>query len=203
MRIVRLETFTRDPISIVRLETEEGAEGYGQISPFHADIAATVFHRQIAPIALGADLSEADVLIDRCIERNYKFPWSYICRALCGLDTAIWDLRGKVASKSVCELLGGSRDSFPVYGSSMRRDIAPEREAARLLQLREERGFRAFKVRIGSVCGHDQDQWPGRTETLVPTVRAALGEETGVLVDANSCYTPTRAIEVGRMLEDL
>lgn len=41
-----------------------------------------------------------------------------------GLDTALWDLRGKLEGKSVCELIGGTR---PVcaYASSMKRDITP------------------------------------------------------------------------------
>ena len=83
----------------------------------------------------------------------------------------------------------------------MRRDIAPEAEAERLVRLRERHGYDAFKIRIGRECGHDQDEWPGRTEAIVPAVRAALGDDVALLVDANSCYSPGKAIEVGRMLE--
>ena len=202
MKIRSIETFTRGPISVVRVKTDEGREGFGQIAPFNADISATVLHRQIAPHALGADPTDIDVLVDRCFEANYKFPWSYVCRALAGLDTALWDLRGKAEGKSVCELLGGTPRPIPAYGSSMRRDITPDDEAERLARLRDEKGFGAFKIRIGSVCGHDADPWPGRTEALVPAVRKAVGDDVRVLVDANSCYTPARAIEVGRMLED-
>jgi L-alanine-DL-glutamate epimerase-like enolase superfamily enzyme len=89
-----------------------------------------------------------------------------------------------------------------VYASSMRRDITPEAEADRLARLRDRHGYDAFKFRIGSECGHDRDQWPGRTGAIVPAVRKALGDEVALLVDANSCYTPAKAIEVGRMLED-
>jgi L-alanine-DL-glutamate epimerase-like enolase superfamily enzyme len=46
-------------------------------------------------------------------------------------DTALWDLRGKLEQKSVCDLLAGERRPFLVYGSSMRRDITPGDEAAR------------------------------------------------------------------------
>ena len=84
----------------------------------------------------------------------------------------------------------------------MRRDITPEAEADRLAGLRDRHGYDAFKFRIGSECGHDRDEWPGRTEAIVPAVRKALGDDAALLVDANSCYTPAKAIEVGRMLED-
>ena len=200
MKIQRIETFTRGAVSLVRVEADDGSEGFGQIAPFNADIAAAVLHRQVAPHVLGADPAEA--IADRCVEANYKFPWSYVCRALAGVDTALWDLRGKAAGRSVCELLGGRPRPITAYGSSMRRDIKPQDEADRLARLRDERGFRAFKIRIGKVCGHDQDQWPGRTEQLVPAVRKAIGEECSLLVDANSCYTPAGAIQVGRLLED-
>jgi L-alanine-DL-glutamate epimerase-like enolase superfamily enzyme len=83
----------------------------------------------------------------------------------------------------------------------MRRDITPEEEAERLARLRERDGFDAFKFRIGKECGHDEDEWPGRTEAVVEQVRRALGDDAALLVDANSCYTPARAIEVGRLLE--
>jgi len=88
-----------------------------------------------------------------------------------------------------------------VYASSMRRDIRPQDEADRLARLRDRHGYRAFKIRVGTECGHDRDEWPGRTEELVPVVRRALGEGAALLVDANSCYTPDRAIAVGRRLE--
>ncbi len=202
MRIQSIETFTRREVGFVRVRTEDGAEGWGQMSPFNADISALVLHRHVARYALGADAADIDGIVDRCIEGEYKFPGSYVCRALAGVDTALWDLRGKQEGKSVCELLGGSRRRIPVYGSSMRRDITPEEEADRLSRLQQSHGFRAFKIRIGKVCGHDEDQWLGRTEALVPTVRKAIGDDATLLVDANSCYTPQKAIEVGRMLED-
>jgi len=202
LKIKSIETFTSGSLSIVRARTDDGAEGYGQIAPFNADISATVLHRQIARHALGKDPADIDAIADECIEENYKFPWSYVCRALAGLDTAIWDLHGRREKRSVCELLGGKPRSIVAYGSSMRRDIKPADEAERLVRLRDTKGFRAFKIRIGKRTGHDQDQWPGRTEALVPAVRKAIGDDVSLLVDANSCYTPPRAIEVGRLLED-
>ena len=203
MKIARIETFTKAPnVSVVRVTTDDGAFGWGQVAPFNADITATVLHRQIASHVLGADPLQRQAISQRCVEANYKFPWSYVCRALAGVDTALWDLWGRLEGKSVCTLLGGEPRPFPAYGSSMRRDITPAHEAARLAALRESHGYNAFKVRVGSVCGHDEDQWPGRTEELIAAVRGAIGDDAALLVDANSCYTPKRAIEVGRVLED-
>jgi L-alanine-DL-glutamate epimerase-like enolase superfamily enzyme len=202
MKIQKIETFTsRHDLCIVRVTADDGTEGYGQTAPFNADITATVLHRQIAPLALGHDVHDVDAFCDLCIDNNHKFPWSYVCRALAGVETAMWDIRGKVEGKSVCELLGGKPRPFKAYASSMRRDITPAEEAARLARLRETHGYTAFKIRAGTTCGHNRDEWPGRTEALVPAVRKAIGDDALLMVDANSCYTPDKAIEVGRMLE--
>jgi L-alanine-DL-glutamate epimerase-like enolase superfamily enzyme len=200
--ITKVESWTQGSYGIVRITTSDGREGYGQLSSFEPDITATVLHRQVARHVLGSDPAQIDALVDRVIDANMKFPWTYVCRALAGVDTAIWDLYGKLRGKPVCELLGGKTDPFPVYGSSMRRDIAPEDEAVRLVKLRDERGFKAFKVRLGVPTGHDRDAAPGRTEKLIPVIRQAVGHDIRLLADGNSCYTPPKAIEVGRRLED-
>lgn len=202
MLIQSIETFCNQHVGLVRVRTDSGAEGWGQVSNYNADITAQVVHRQVAPYALGQPADEIDRLLDRIVEIEFKFPGSYLRRALAGLDTALWDLRGKLEGKSVCELLGGQPRPLPVYGSSMRRDITPEDEAARLADLQQANGFRAFKIRIAKECGHDQDEWPGRTEAVVPTVSAALDPRTRLLVDANCGYSPPRAMAVGHWLND-
>src|SRR5258707_101123 len=114
--------------------------------------------------------------------------------ATCGLGPALWDVRGKRVGKSGCEVVGGTPRFFPVYASSMRRDITPEKEVERLVRLRDDFGYNAFKFRVGKECGHDEDEWPGRTEKIVPAMREAMGSDVKLLVDGNSCYTPEKAV---------
>jgi L-alanine-DL-glutamate epimerase-like enolase superfamily enzyme len=201
MKIASLETFCDQFVCFVRLTTDSGAVGWGQTSTYNADITASIFHRQVAPWALAADAFGIDALIERIEEREHKFPGSYRCRALAGLDTALWDLRGKLEGKPVVELLGGQPKRLRAYASSMRRDIQPADEARRLVRLRDTLGFDAFKWRVAAECGRDVDEWPGRTEAIVPEVARALGPGVAKLVDANSGFSPQRAIEVGRLLE--
>jgi len=202
LKMTSLETYTHGHVSVVRLAADDGSEGWGQISTYDADISATVLHRKVAGHFLGRDPADLSDIVDRCIEANYKYPWSYVCRALTGAETAAWDLLGKRAGKPVCALIGGAPKPIPAYGSSMSREITPEDEAKRLVRLRDEKGYRAFKVRVGKVNGRNEDQWPGRTEAVVPAVRKAVGEGVSLKVDGNSCYSPDRAIEVGRLLEE-
>jgi len=201
MKITRLESFADPFVCFVKATMADGSFGWGQTSTYHADITQQVFHRQVAPWVLGRDASDIAGAVRIVEEREHKFPGSYRYRALAGLDTALWDWRGRQAGRSVAALLGGTRTHLRTYASSMRRDIAPEDEASRLVALRDQYGFDAFKWRVGAECGRDVDEWPGRTEAVVPTVARALGPDVAKLVDANSGFSPQRAIAVGRLLE--
>ena len=201
MKIQKLETFSNEFVGFVRATSETGAEGWGQVSTYNADITCEIFHRQVAKHALGTDALDFADTLNLIGEREHKYPGSYLRRAMTGLDTALLDLRGKLEGKPVTSLLGGSPGKIRAYASSMKRDITPEDEAARFVKLRDEYGFDAFKWRVGSECGRDKDEWPRRTEAVVPVVSRALGDGVAKLVDGNSCYSPKRAIEVGKLLE--
>ena len=202
LRISQIETFCTPLVGFVRVTAEDGSTGWGQVSPYNSDLACEILHRQVAPWALGRSMNALEDVIAEIPMREHKFPGTYLRRAMAGLDTAVWDWRGKVAGKPVAELLGGSAGPIRVYASSMRRDISPDDEAARLTILRDVQGFDAFKVRVGAECGQDRDEWSGRTEAIIPTMRKALGDDAALLVDGNSGFSPDRAIKVGRMLED-
>ena len=47
------ETFCNRFVGFVRVTAEDGAQGWGQVSTYNADITCQVLHRQVAPYALG------------------------------------------------------------------------------------------------------------------------------------------------------
>ena len=202
MIIQTIETYSTRQISIVKITTDEGQEGWGQIAPFQADISAAVLHRQLARPVLGENPLEIESLVEKCLVRTHKFPGSYVCRALAGIDTALWDLKGKLENKSVHQLFNSKKNIIPAYASSVNRNITPEDEAERMKKHQAESGFQAFKIRIANNFGKDIDKWPGRTESIVPAVSKAIGNKASLLVDANSGYSPGKAIETGRFLQD-
>jgi L-alanine-DL-glutamate epimerase-like enolase superfamily enzyme len=102
------------------------------------------------------------------------------------------------------QLLGGVvRRDVPFYVASGRRDSTPEEEVEYLAQLVEETGAKAVKFRVGGRMSRNADAMPGRTERLIPLARKRLGDGIAIHADANSSYDPPKAIEVGRMLEDI
>ena len=150
MKLKSIETFCNQYVGFVRVTAEDGSTGWGQVSTYHSDITCMVLHRQVARWMLGRDTTDLDDLLDFVTEREHKFPGSYLRRAMAGVDTAIWDLRGKQAGKPVASLLGGTPGPVRAYASSMKRDITPADEADRLKALRDAHGFDAFKVRAAS-----------------------------------------------------
>ncbi|MEM7024915.1 MAG: mandelate racemase/muconate lactonizing enzyme family protein, partial [Pseudomonadota bacterium] len=78
MKIASIETFATEGVGMVRVRTDDGAEGWGQVSTYNADITALVLHRQVAPHALGQDALNIESLIDRIPEIEHKFPGSYL-----------------------------------------------------------------------------------------------------------------------------
>jgi len=201
-KITKIESFCNEYIGFVRLTNEDGAQGWGQVSTYNSDITCQILHRQVAPWTWGQKTEDLDDLLDLVTEREHKFPGSYLRRAMGGFDTAIWDMKGKVTGQPVVKLLGGNPGSLRAYASSMKRDITPKDEAYRLCKLRDKVGFDAFKVRAGAEVGRNKDEWPGRTEEIIPTIRRELGDRVDLLIDANSCYTVDRAIEIGKLLQD-
>jgi L-alanine-DL-glutamate epimerase-like enolase superfamily enzyme len=202
MKITSIETFATRDVCLVRLRTEDGVEGFGQTAPYNADITAQVLHRQIVPNALGADDGDIGSLIEGCIRAQHKFPWSYVCRAACGVETALWDIRGKREGKAVCELFGREPGPVDVYGSSMRRDIKPSDEADRLARLKAEHGYRAFKLHVAVPNSGGRDVYPGRTEEILPLVRRAIGDDCELYMDPNGAYTPEGALRIARVYQD-
>ena len=202
MKIIKLETFTKPYVSFVKLTIENGSFGFGQMSTYNADITSKIFHNQIAPWVIGKNWENFETIENIVLEKEHKYPGSYILRALSGLDTALWDLKGKILQKPVVSMIGGDAGSIRIYGSSMKRDIKPEDEAMRFKILQDEKGINAFKYRIGSECGNNKDEWEGRSEEIIKKINNELDSSTSKLVDANSCYSPSKAIEIGKLLED-
>ncbi|ABS03707.1 mandelate racemase/muconate lactonizing enzyme family protein [Kineococcus radiotolerans] len=201
--IDRIETLRRGPVLAVRVTTADGAVGIGQAAPYQVECTEQVLHAMVAPSFLGTDPADVEAVTRQCFREHYKFLGSFFNRAVAGVETAVWDLLGQLSARPVHQLLGGTvRTRVPVYLSSMVRDRGPQEELAHLQALIERDGFTGVKIRIGTPMGADVDQWPGRTEQLIKSMRDGLGDELSIRADANGGYSAAEAVRVGRMLEE-
>jgi galactonate dehydratase len=127
--------------------------------------------------------------------------WSgFFTDAIAGIDIALWDLAGKLAGRSVADLLGGARHaSIPAYASGLPRASLAERVV--LAQELVAQGFRGIKF---AAVTSQQIAQQGSHQSVVDEMRAlrrALGDEIEIMVDLHWKYTPTEAITLIRALE--
>jgi len=129
------------------------------------------------------------------------------------LDFPLWDLAGRVLKRPVWALLGGEGPHpVPAYdGSIYFDDLDPEtgkdRGLGPVLEAVAkglERGFTAFKVKIGR--GHkwmDREAGDARDVEVLRAIRGRIGKECRLLVDANNGYSPEGARALMERTRDL
>ena len=72
MKIIKLESFTKPFVSFVRVTLEDGTSGFGQMSTYHADITAQIFHKQLAPWVLGKNWENFEGIEKLILEKEHK-----------------------------------------------------------------------------------------------------------------------------------
>jgi L-alanine-DL-glutamate epimerase-like enolase superfamily enzyme len=164
-----------------------------------------VFLNRVAPFFRGKDARQLEPLLWELYRHddNYKYQGLALWVCVAAAEFAILDLLGKVSSRNVGELLGGTlRREIAVYRASGVRGNTPEEEVAYLKQIVAEGGAKALKFRLGGRMSKNADSLPGRTEKLIPLVREAFGPDMTLYADSNSSYDVKNAIRVGRLMEE-
>ena len=120
MKITGVETFIIDgvfrPWTFVKIETDSGIVGWGDCTEWQAaySVAATV--GQIGENMIGKDpmASEAAWWDNASFMVRQRGGIAY--KAMSGIDSALWDIRGKALDAPVWQLLGGKmRDELELY----------------------------------------------------------------------------------------
>lgn len=202
MKIARVESIVLlDRYQLVRIETDEGVTGVGEVSPMNVRVTHSMVERALAPLLVGEDPSNIERLWQRMYHSAYKLgPMGAQLEAIAGVDIALWDIAGKVAAKPIYELLGGVvRESPEVYASSMQRGMTPKAEAERAVSFQEQ-GYRAYKIHSATPWMADAGE--DYTIDTVREMRSAVGDSFDILVDVNNAYFPHTAVTIARRLEE-
>lgn len=189
----------------VHVRSRDGAEGLA-FTNGRAPYLYPILNQLVIPYFIDKDARNLEAHLWGVYrhQSNYKLLGQALWCPVAWVELALLDMLGRVAGKSIAELMGGAvREWVPFYVASGRRDSTPEEEVEYLQSLLDETGARAVKFRIGGRMSRNEDASPGRTQTLIPLARKTLGDHIDIHADANSSYDPPLAIEVGRMLEDI
>ncbi|MBI3473970.1 MAG: mandelate racemase/muconate lactonizing protein [Candidatus Solibacter usitatus] len=188
-----LGTHAISPFLLVRVHTDEGITGLGEVSAtprWSGEDRVTAAHfleTLLAPQLLGEDPTHIERLTAKLGRALAGNPFSKAA-----VEMALWDILGKSAGLPVYRLLGGPVREFVTTKWSV-SGVDPDK-AASIAAWAVERGFRAMKVKVGL----DPDQDLAR----VQAVRRAIGPEVRLGVDANGGWPPRVAVQMIRRLRE-
>ncbi len=180
--------------TIVCIQTDTVHEGWGEncpLGPFYLPAHAKGCRaaiEEIAPHLIGLDPSNYGLInkvMDKAlIGHNY---------AKSALDMACWDLLGKKAGLSVCDLMGGKHgEEIELYRAISQE--SPEAMAAKVSGYRAE-GYRKFQLKVGGDPLDDIKR--------IKAVSEVLKEGETLVADANTGWKAHEAIRVVNAVKDI
>lgn len=169
---------------LIKIETDEGVEGYGEAAPFapvtgetpEGCLAVLKMFRQGLVGMNPLDIEKIHNMMDGLVHGNGS--------AKCAVDIALHDIKGKVMGQPLYRVLGG-------YQDTVQNDItigiqAPEKMAETARKYVQDWGYRILKIKVGID--------PEEDLRALELIRQAVGPDIRLRVDANQGYTVSRAI---------
>ncbi|MDA1280164.1 MAG: mandelate racemase/muconate lactonizing enzyme family protein [Chloroflexi bacterium] len=233
MKITNVKTFIVDgvfrPRTFVKVDTDAGIVGWGDCTEWQAaySVAGTV--NQLGEIMIGRDPMASEAAWWEMASFMGRQRGGIAYKAMSGIDSALWDIRGKALGAPVWQLLGGKmRDELQLYWSHCGSDCYRYSEQLGVKKLssldgiRElssevlEQGFTGIKTNILRLddlpvlptkkngVGNSGQITAGQINNAVKvigTFRESLGPDIGIAIDTALSFRLGGAIKLARALE--
>ncbi|MBL8698412.1 MAG: mandelate racemase/muconate lactonizing enzyme family protein [Alphaproteobacteria bacterium] len=226
MRIVDLRCAVIGKNPIVRVVSDQGLSGYGEVEQYKPYLKPYVL--QFREALIGEDPTLVERVMLKIRQRGAFKPYG---AAISAIEMALWDLAGKAAGLPVHRLLGGKiRDRVRVYNGALRKPVAsqtPEAYAAEVRRMAAlPEGFTIVKQAIsfhspmkrevgGYYYGEPSpspfhgalDRGPMTERGLrltidcVAAMKQALGDRVGLALDCGPGWMLSDAIRFARAVE--
>ena len=180
--------------TIVRVETDAGIVGHGEVCPlgpfylpaYAAGVRAGI--AELSPHLIGEDPTELGRLNGRMDAALKGHPY-----VKSGIDMACWDILGQAAGLPVCTLLGGRYgDDFVLYRAISQE--SPDEMAQKVAGYRAQ-GYRRFQLKAGGE--------PGTDIARIRAVAGVLEPGDRLIADANTGWLMHDAARVVRAVRDV
>ena len=235
MKITRVRTFIVDggfrPWTFVKVETgDDGVVGWGDCSDWGSPTAVAATVERLAEFVVGRDPMQAERIWWDLDAQSVRHVGGIAWKAMSGIDSALWDIRGKVLNAPVWQLLGGKmRDELRLYwshcGSTRARHwqrlgvprVETTDDLRGLAEEVRERGYTALKTNIfplkdrpdtrsiPTAAARHLGDLPAPTrrnaEAIVGTFREVLGPDVGIALDVAFNFKLGGAIKLAQALE--
>ena len=204
-------------LTVVKVETSEpGLYGLGCATFAYRYLAVTeLVEKYLKPLLAGRNVSDIEDIWQLMNSNSYWRNGPVTNNAISGVDTALWDIKGKMAGMPVYDLLGGkSREAAAVYRHADGRTLE---EVWENVQKYREQGVRHIRVQFGGYGGkaaglnkpegapageyYCPDQYVYNTLKLVDYIRNKAGNEIELLHDTHERLSAINAVRLAKELE--
>ena len=198
--------------NFVRIETDEGIMGLGEAHP--GEGITDVIVKRLKPLLVGKDPLNVEPLYHHMIDRTTgQSVGGTMLGAIGGVETALWDLAGKVLKVPIYQLLGGKyRDRLRLYADVGRGSGGIDTPQAWAQRAREgvADGYQAIKFDIDHSADELQHDPVNRglslaeldkMTALVAAVREAVGDDIDVCIDCHGLYNVRDVLLLAQRLE--
>jgi L-alanine-DL-glutamate epimerase-like enolase superfamily enzyme len=180
------------PALLVRITDADGCVGHGEIwcnfPSRGAEYKASLLVNEFAYWLKGRQFSSPAEIFDgltaafAVLGLQTADPGTLL-QVIAGVDQALWDMVARRQGMRLCALFGAPGDAVRAYASGIHPKEARER-----VQLASERGFTAFKVKVG--FGEDVDR------DGLAVARQLIDEDHQLMIDANQAWmSPQQAAD--------
>jgi L-alanine-DL-glutamate epimerase-like enolase superfamily enzyme len=193
---------------LCRVRSADGAEG---ISVGHSGMNSLypIFLNELQPFFLDKDARDLDLLLEKVLiyKFNFRLSGMAIGIPLATIEFAILDMLGRIANKSMGQLIGDiHHPRVTVYQATEYREKSVEESLELIKRDVAEYSAHAVKIKVGGLMFMTKDinavGPQGRTEKIIPLIRKTFGDDMALYADANGFYSVDEAIRVGKLLED-
>jgi len=206
--IQSVELLRRESSYLCRVRSADGAEG---LSVAHSgmDRLYPIFLRNLQPFFVGKDARDLDRILERVHVYGFNFRYQGITLGLplATIEFAILDMLGRIAGRSLGELIGEiHHPEVAVYVATEWRERPLDETVERIREAVARYEARALKIKVGYLMFMTTDMEArgpvGKTERLIPKLREIFGADMALYADANGYYDVNEAIRVGKLLEE-
>ena len=181
--------------NIVEVETDDGVTGIGEAWGPGRAVAANL--EVVKPFYLQRTIHQHEHALSEIWGRLYHLGiQGHMTALISGINTALYDVRGRTLGVSVADLLGGrGRHTVPAYASDGYITKDPELQLDRQVARFAGQGFPGCKFKVGLS--------PRSDEKRAGLVRDLLGPDALLMVDVNGNYTLDLTLESMRRTLDI
>lgn len=197
-RVDAIQSFVSQETPFVKITDSDGVSGLGYSYTIGQGGPAvmSLLRQTMVPQLIGRDAEEIDrIWRDLLFSTHATAVGAITSLALAAIDTALWDLRCKRAGLPLWRMLGGSKDSVPMYTTEGGWLHIPTEDLVQDALDAQSKGFAGSKIKIGRpLLSEDRAR--------LKAVREAVGDGYEIMVDANQCFSRAEATRRAKVLEE-